>query len=373
MGISNFKLVRIANMLLALTCVWSAPAQTEIQAPSQPTTQPVLLELGSSAPPITAAAWLNGLPLALQEHDGPRVYVILFWASWSGPSRLALDDYVTLYEKYHHRGVTFIAVTDEQEQNVRDFLDKVKPPVPFRVALDNGDITTQAYCTAAGITFLPYAFVIGPQRTIAWHGHPQQPELVQVVEQLLAGTYDPAAAREGVRRMRNIDQLQAVFREEYAAENWQMALLALDGLLKTKAPPRRLLRYKLSILLGEMEQSAPASQLADELIETYADDARFLNSLAWDIISQSELYERGVGIGLKLAEAAYRASRGQDAGIADTYARALHLVGRLDLAVAVAERAVALAPPSQQPRYQRMLLFYQQCLELQSRQRKGPS
>ena len=188
---------------------------------------------------------------------------------------------------------------------------------------------------AAGVSFVPYTFVIGPDRAVAWHGHPQQAELVLFIDQLLVGTYNRGVARERVRQARGVDRLEAMFRESYESQSWRSALLALDGLLKTDMPKKRLLRYKLSILLGELEDVTQARALADELMRSHAADAGFLNTLAWDVVSAPQMYRHEPEIGLRLAQAAYRASDGQDAAVADTYARALHVIGRVDLAIEV--------------------------------------
>lgn len=371
------KTLTVAATVLALI---SAPVGAEAaEEPPRPpdagqsaATRPAMLEVGAPAPAIRAATWLNGKALRIQERGQPKVFVLTFWASWSGPSRVALGELVALHEKYHQRGVVFLGVTEEAEEEVRAFLYALRPAVPFRIALDEEGATTRAYCAAVGVDFVPYSFVIGPDRAVAWHGHPQQTELTLMVEQLLTGRYDRAAARELVRRSRSIDQLQALFRESYANGNWQTALLALDGLLKTNVPKQRLLRYKLSILLGELDEPEQARRLADELARTHAGNARFLNSMAWDVVSEPRLYTRDPEIALLLARAAYRAADGKDAAIADTYARALHIVGRVDLAAEVQARAVALASPEQRLPYERMLAFYHRCRALQAEATADP-
>jgi thiol-disulfide isomerase/thioredoxin len=231
------------------------PAQSA-PAPERGTPAPAratLLDVGAPAPPIKASAWLNGAPLAVNEPGKPTVYVVTFWATWSGPSRGALEDLVKLHDKHGGKGVTLVGITDEAIEPVRTFLAEARPTIPFAVALDDRGMTMRAYCEAAGVAFLPYAFVIGPDRTIAWHGHPQQPELAATVEALLADRYDRAQAQELVRKARSADQLEALFRDAYANESWDTALLAVNALLEMDVPKERLWRYKLTLLLGELD------------------------------------------------------------------------------------------------------------------------
>jgi len=344
----------------------------DASAASTPPTQPAtataaaLLDVGDRAPRLEVAGWLNAKPWSLDEPGGPDVVVLVFWATWSGPSRASLPTLVNLHEKYHSRGVKLIGITAEPAETVREFLDRYRPALPFPIALDEAGKTTASYCGGAGVNFVPYCFLLARDRTIAWQGHPEQPELVQFIEELLSGTFDLSAARESVTRARRVDQLEALFRDSCEQQSWRTALLALDRLLELDVPKERLLRYKLTILLGELDDVDAARALTDELMGRYASNARLLNSLAWDVVSEPRLYLRDPEIGLKLATAAYRACGGQDAAVADTYARALHVIGRVDLAIFVQQRAVELAGPNQREACQRMLNFYRRCQELQA-------
>ncbi len=351
--------------LLALFA--AAPAWAQVPAASQPAAPPAgvadISRVGAPAPPLRTGTWLNGKPLDLQGQTEPRVIVLLFWATWSGPTRMVLPELVELHERFVRQGVAIAAVTDEPLDEVRRFLDEFKPALPFRIALDEEGATQAAYCAAAGVNFVPYAFVIGPDRRIAWHGHPGQPELVQFIEQLLRGTYDVSAAREAVQRARSAEQLEAVFREACDEGQWNTALLALDGLLQNGAPADRILRYKLTILLDELEDVDAARRLADEALRERASNVRLLNSLAWDIVGERRLFERDPELGLRLARAAHHAEP-HDSAAADTYARALYLVGRLDLAITTQEKAVNAAPVTQRGEFQGRLDFYRRCQAL---------
>jgi len=331
---------------------------------TQPTTSRAGLDVGDPAPPIAAEEWLGGPAPALGQPAERRIVVLVFWASWSGPSRSVLPEVARLRQAYSPRGVIVAGVTEEPPEEARAFVERFEPGRSFPTALDTNGKLTAAYCRAVGVDFVPYAFVVGPDGLIAWHGHPLQPELAQIIEKLLSGTYDAGAARELVRQAQSVSQLERLFRDAYAGGSWRTALLALDGLLKKDVSKPRLLRYKLSILLGDLGDLEEARRLGDELLRDYAGDARFLNSVAWDVWSDSRLYERDPELGLKLARAAYDASGGRDAAVADTYARALHLIGRTDLAVRVQESAVARSNSEQRAEHQRRLEFYRRCQEL---------
>jgi thiol-disulfide isomerase/thioredoxin len=364
------KAAHIAAVLFAAAAVVESGAGVPVGSttPTQPATatSEALLDVGDVAPRLELGPWLAGKPWNPDEADKSGVVVLVFWATWSGPARAALPALVSLHKKYHPRGVRLIGITAEPEEAVREFLDQYEPPLPFSIALDKTGKTTESYCGGAGVNFVPYCFLVGPDRTIAWHGHPEQPELVQFIEQLLSGTFDRAAARESVRKVRRIDQLETLFRDSCEQQAWRTALLALDQMLELDVPKERPLRYKLTILLGELDDVEAARRLASELAQRYASNARLLNRLAWDLVSEPRLYLKDPEIGFRLAKAAYQACGGQDAAVADTYARALHVIGRTDLALVVQQRAVEAAGSNRRQAYQRMLDFYRRCQELQA-------
>jgi hypothetical protein len=363
-------LVSLIALVSMTTAAGTAGAQPQATNPPPgatlpPATAPAALDVGSPAPPIRAAAWLNGKAVQIERGNGA-VIVLTFFASSSGPSRAVLPDLSALQDRDRPRGLICIGVTDEPTPEVQKFLELARPPLSMRIAIDNDGATARAYCGAVGVNFVPYSFIIGQDRTIAWYGHPQQPELAQYVEQLLCGLYDREQAREAVHKALSIEQLETVFREAYANESWRTALLALDQLLETDAPKDRLLRYKLAILLGEQRDLPAARVLLDQIVKTYPANARLLNSLAWDVVSNDRLYTQDAEIGLRLSQAACRASANQEPAILDTYARALHLLGRVDLAASVEEKAVRLSKAPDRAVFEQRLAFYRHCQDLQA-------
>ena len=352
------------SVTLALACA-AACGQPPAANPA-PASMSAMLNVGAPAPPIRATNWLNGKAVQIERQADSPVIVLTFVDTSAGPSRGALPALSALQERERQRGLICIAVTDEPTAEVQKFIEHTRPPLTIRVAIDDQGATAHAYCAAIGINFRPYSFIVARDGTIAWHGHPQQPELVQYVEQLLSGKYNLEQAREAVHRALTTEQLETVFREAYASQSWGTALLALDRLLEAGAPKDRLLRYKLAILLGEQRDQAAARALVAEVLKNYSANARLLNSLAWDVVSTDRLYFQDPEIGLQLSQAAYRASGGQDPAVLDTYARALHLLGRLDLAIAVQEKAVRLATDPERQVFQERLAFYRRCQALQA-------
>lgn len=48
--------------------------------------------------------------------DGTNAYVLEFWATWCGPCRQTIPHLSELAHKYKEKNITFVGITDEDEQ-----------------------------------------------------------------------------------------------------------------------------------------------------------------------------------------------------------------------------------------------------------------
>ncbi len=131
------------------------------------------------APTIAAAGWVNG-EAPTKESLAGKVVVIDVWATWCGPCLRALPHMVELHDQFAERGVVFIGLTSEGEENletIQRVLNKVDARWP------NG--------WGAGPTmlelhneYLPWVYVIGKNGKIMWTTA-DGGDLSNVLEQLL--------------------------------------------------------------------------------------------------------------------------------------------------------------------------------------------
>jgi thiol-disulfide isomerase/thioredoxin len=116
-------------------------------------------QVAASMPPLSLAR-LDGQVVSLAALKG-QVVVIDFWATWCPPCRAEMPWLVKLAQRLEERGVTFIAVSEddppEQEPAVRAFTLQVPGLERFAV-LGNPDVE-QAY----GVTHLPTLFILDRQ------------------------------------------------------------------------------------------------------------------------------------------------------------------------------------------------------------------
>ena len=96
-------------------------------------------------------------------------------------------------------------------------------------------------------------------------------------------------------------------------------------------------------LVGAGEKPEGADKLGKEVFAGLGKDANLLNDFAWKILDDPSVKFRDLKLALEVAKAAYDASEGKSAAIADTYARALFENGQVKEAIEYEKKAVKLA------------------------------
>lgn len=71
-----------------------------------------------------------------------------------------------MYEEFSDEGLVVLALSDEPAKTVAPYVDK--NDLPFYVAA--GSTAKGAY----GVSGIPHTFLVAPDGTIAWHGHPAE-------------------------------------------------------------------------------------------------------------------------------------------------------------------------------------------------------
>ena len=306
------------------------------------------LAVGDKAPPLKLAKWLKGDPID-QFQDG-HIYVVEFWATWCGPCRVSMPHISQLQQRLAN-SVTFIGISDEDEQTVRSFLASVRNPqsgetwdqvVTYAIALDADQAMHVAYMQAAGQRGIPTAFVVGRDGRIEWIGHPMGIE--QPLDQIIAGTWDREAARAEFLQRQAAQMAQATLARALQAGqqtgDWTQAIETIDGLLAQQPDQDQLKFAKLSVLLLA-KKFDEAQVLADQLAKENWDNAQLLNALAWSMATEIPQERRNYEAAARMATRASELTGGEAASILDTVARIYYEQGDLEKAVQWQRRAVA--------------------------------
>ncbi len=305
------------------------------------------LSIGDKTPPLEIAHWIKG-----KQVDGfqdGHVYVVEFWATWCGPCLAGMPHMSQLQERFSGR-VTFIGVSDEEEETVRSFLGRVQNPetaetwdqvVKYTIAIDSDGATNAAYMKAAGQNGIPMAFVVGKDGYVEWVGHPMA--IDAPLESIVAGTWDRVAARAKFTEEQAVQSVMMnVSRALQIAQqngDWATALELLDDAIEQFPTLDQLKMSKFAVLL-QAEEFASANALAEEMANENWDNARPLEQIAWVMATEVSKPHRNLELALRIATRASSLEDNEDASMLDTVARVCYEQGDLKEAVAWQRKAV---------------------------------
>ena len=115
------------------------------------------------AAPAVGALWRLGFP-DVAGHEQPlsqwrgQVLVLNFWASWCGPCREEIPDFVALRAQYRPRGAEFVGIAVDNPANVARFLRAV--PVNYPILVGEGAAHSLARQLGNPSGALPYTIVL---------------------------------------------------------------------------------------------------------------------------------------------------------------------------------------------------------------------
>lgn len=156
----------------------SPPAKHEPDAKAKPKDEPTL-KVGSTAPKLTATAWAKGPEV--KAFDKGKTYAVVFLRSGDKPCTDALPRLVALTKKYPDLVIVGVASSEPKPKDPKDDkrLDTLKTYIkqqgdnlPFAVAYDANRANNADWIKPAGKKEIPTVFLIGPESTITFIGHP---------------------------------------------------------------------------------------------------------------------------------------------------------------------------------------------------------
>lgn len=253
-------------------------------------------ELGDPAAPLKIEKWVKGDPV---DFESKKVLVVEFWATWCGPCRTSIPHLTELQEKYKN-DVVFIGVSDEPAATVAPYVKEMGDKMNYTVAVDKNRKTHDGYMKAYDQNGIPTAFIVDKNRNVAWLGHPMA-DLDNILSQVIEGTYDIQLAKRAMKAEQNLP------------------------------------KYFDLVKAGD---DSDARTLGDEILKHANKNAGLLNQFAWFILTMPDLPDRDLELAMEVAQAAYDASKGNSAMIADTYARAFYELGNLEKAIHYQQKAL---------------------------------
>ena len=110
--------------------------------------------------PDFALTDIAGNEITLGDLTG-KVIFLNFWATWCGPCRHEIPDFIEFYEKYKEQGIEIIGISvDKSTKKVKDFMDEHKINYPVAMATNEimGDYKPGRY--------IPTTIIINPKGDI---------------------------------------------------------------------------------------------------------------------------------------------------------------------------------------------------------------
>ena len=164
----HFKLFLLALAMTAMPQAINAQAQTNAQATvaedldAKYATE--LLKPGTEAPEI-ALNTIDGKQFTLKSLRGK--YVVLdFWASWCSDCRRDAPNIVALYNKFHQKGVEFVGVSfDRNNESWKNGVAKLA--LPYTQVSDLKNMRESPVSLAYHIKWIPSVYVIDPEGKVA--------------------------------------------------------------------------------------------------------------------------------------------------------------------------------------------------------------
>lgn len=128
----------------------------------------IVLSIGLSA---TATAQKKAPNFSLKTGDGKtyelfqnkgKVIVVNFWATWCGPCRQEIPDFIEVYKRYKDQGVEIVGVSLDKGgwEKVNPFVKQNK--INYPVVLGDAAVAS----TFGKVQFIPTTFIIDPSGNI---------------------------------------------------------------------------------------------------------------------------------------------------------------------------------------------------------------
>ena len=289
------------------------------------------LDVGEPAPSLATVTWVKNGPVEV----GRSLTVVEFWATWCGPCRASIPKLTSLSAKYHDRLIV-VGLSDEDLPTIKPFVAAQGEHMNYQVGMVN-EAVHEGYM--AGRDGIPYAFLVGADGKVIWHGHPLA--LEKIVAAVIAGTWDP---KSEAKRAARSQELQELLSTDPAGDE--------DGLLKriqdkTAAilaeDPLDSEAFDIRLGVAKHMKNGALIRAALEALPIDQLDAERAAELAERLVKDENPADRHLDLAYGFAARAVAADPTAASAHA-AQATVWHALGMVDRAVASQQRAVAVDP-----------------------------
>ncbi len=314
------------------------------------------LGIGDTAPPLKVKEWVKGDAIDLEKEKG-KIIVVEFWATWCGPCIASIPHLTTLQGLMGDAGVRVIGLTSEDPNNsldtVKRFVEDQGSKMGYTVAFDQGRETYEKYMGGVGANGIPHAFVIDREGKLAWHGHPGDPFMHSLLEEMTKGDYDPVASRI---KMKKVARYKALLNE---LKDYGGAQKLIDELIQLNPDKKDLYEAdRFHCLVMNRKTRSAAAERGSEIVERI-NNAHTLAEMAWRMMTEQEGYQgKYDALALRASEKAFGLDK-EDWTVLRALAYARFLNGNAQSAIELQQKAIAAANESDHAELKRDLEFFE--------------
>jgi len=279
---------------------------------------------GDTAPDLTGVTYVRGAAPDLSAQPT----LIEFWATWCGPCRRSIPHLAEL-QKTHGTKLAVVGLSDEDEATVRNFVQTQGEAMAYTVGVVPKDVRA-AYM--AGRDGIPCAFLVTPQKRVAWVGHPAAVD--EVLAPVVSGRFD-------LERAAVIAPLEKALDGAMRSRNAALITEAADAPL-AKAPAHAS-ALRIRIALARQAGDVRAARRVYEKVDVAALSDAEAGAMAHALLAEPDLAFRFPDLARRFIERVCALAPGRPAALV-LQARYAYVIGRLDEAIALQEKAAAADP-----------------------------
>jgi peroxiredoxin len=253
------------------------------------------VEVGSKAPALAPKKVVQGEMPDLNTEKG--CVIVEFWATWCGPCNRAIPHMNRLYKELKDRGLQVIAVSDEKEKTVTDFLKKKDQGMTYPVASDEDGETDEKWLRASGQAGIPCAFIVGRGGKVLWIGNPLSDQFEPTVRKALTGRFDPDG-RESMEPAIKAARKCAEVRNWSEAYKHYGDAIDMDAALALDVTQER---FKAT-LLKQKDPKAAYAWLTETAKKKYGGDPEAVVELVTMVVKDPEVQPRDLDAAAAMAE-----------------------------------------------------------------------
>lgn len=361
---------------LIATCVLVVAALCQVASSQE-------LTFGSKAPKLELKKFIKG-----EEVKGfakGKIYVVELWATWCGPCRQTIPHLTELQKKFKDVTIIGVAVMEEDQSAVGDFVEEMGDKMDYRVALDlveegaepNEGKVVANWMIPAEQQGIPTAFIVNGEGKVAWIGHPG--EMEDPLSQIVEGKWDLEAEAKKITEAKALERkmqatfsrLQALFKQFSEDGDPKKLLSELEEASEALPDKAEIFKiFKFQVFALWKDGTDDAVKLGSEIIGSeQGEDPQLLNSMAQLLVDpgrETKADPKLLKLALKIALKADKLVESENPVVANTLAKAYFDNGDLENAVKTQERAVDLAQGTQlaaDPGLKKRLRQYRKALE----------